>query len=121
MTRDINCFRKNSPCTSHSAVRIAYGSFSPVAGTGSVQLTKDLHLYPVLYVPKLDCNLLSISKLTRNLKCVTKFYSNFCDFQAMDLEKVIGSAEMRGGLYLLKENNLLGRQVHPSSCVSESS
>ncbi|PKA63925.1 Retrovirus-related Pol polyprotein from transposon TNT 1-94 [Apostasia shenzhenica] len=72
----------------------------------------------VLYVPKLDCNLLSISKLTRDLKCVTKFYSNLCDFQAVDSGKVIGSAEMHGGLYLLKENNLLGRQVHPSSCVS---
>ena len=34
---------------------------------------------------------------------------------------MIGSAEMHGGLYLLKENNLHGRQVHPSSCISESS
>ena len=32
---------------------------------------------------------------------------------------MIGSAEMHSGLYLLKENNLLGGQVHPSSCVSE--
>ena len=103
------------------SVRIADGSFTPIAGAGSVQLTKDLSLSSVLYVPKLDCNLLSISKLTRDLNCMTKFYSNFCDFQAADSGKVIGSAEMHGGLYLLKENNLLGGHVHPSSCVSKSS
>ena len=52
---------------------------------------------------------------------MTKFYSDLCDFQVVYSGQVIGSAKMRGGLYLLKENNLLSRQVHPSSCVSESS
>lgn len=120
MTGDISILKNYRPCTGHSGVRIADGSFSPVMGTGSVKLTKDLYLYSVLYVPKLNCNLLSISQLTRDLKCVTKFYSNLCDFQAVDSGKVIGSAEMCGGLYLLKENNLPSRQVHPSSCVSKS-
>ena len=52
---------------------------------------------------------------------MTKFYSDLCDFQVVYSGQVIGSAKMRGGLYLLKENNLLSRQVHWSSCVSESS
>ena len=51
---------------------------------------------------------------------MTKVYSNLCVFQAVDSGKVIGSAEMHGGLYLLKENNLLNRQVQPSSFVSKS-
>ena len=34
---------------------------------------------------------------------------------------MIGSANMHGGLYLLKQKNLLSRQVHQSSCISESS
>ena len=74
----------------------------------------------VLYVPKLDCNLLCISKLTHDLNCVTKFYPNLCEFQAVDSGKVIGSAELRGGLYLLKESTPLRRQVPPPSYVSES-
>ena len=91
-----------------------------MAGTGSINLTQDLPLSSVLYVPKLDCNLLSISKLTRDLNCVTKFYPNLCEFQAVDSGKVIGSAELRGGLYLLKESTPLRRQVPLPICFSES-
>ena len=99
MTGDINILNNYQPCTSHSGVWIVDGSFSLVARTELVQLTKDLLLFSVLYFPKLNCNLLSISQLTRDLKCVTKFYSNLCDFQAVDSRKVIGNAKMHGGLY----------------------
>ena len=104
MTGDINGFQTYSPCSSPSSVRIADGSLSTVAGTGSIKLTMDLHLSFALYDPKLDYNLLSISKLTRDLNCVTKFYPNFCEFQAVDSGKVIGSVELCGGIYLLKES-----------------
>ena len=40
-------------------------------------------------VPNLDCSLLSISKLTKDLKCVTKFFPNHCEFQVMDLGMMI--------------------------------
>ena len=120
MTGDINVFQSYSPCSSPSAIRIADGSLSKVAGTRSIKLTQDLHLSYVLYVLKLDCNLLSISKLTRDLNCVTKFYPNICEFQVVDSGKVTGSVELRGGLQLLKESTHLCRQVPPPSCVSES-
>ena len=51
-------------------------------------------LSPILRVPNLDCNMISMSKLTCDLNCVTKFYPNFCEFQAMDLGKVIGNVEL---------------------------
>lgn len=53
-------------------------------------------------MPKLDCNLLSISKITRDLKCVTKFFSNLCEFQTLESGKTIGNAEECAGLYLLQ-------------------
>ena len=40
MIGDINILKNYSPCSSHSAVRIVDGSFSPVAGTRSVQFSK---------------------------------------------------------------------------------
>ncbi|GAA0147742.1 hypothetical protein LIER_07368 [Lithospermum erythrorhizon] len=119
MTGDVNVFYKFSPHPSPSTVRIADGSHSKVAGIGSIKLTKNIILSSVLYVPKLDCNLISVGKLTRDLDCVTKFYPKLCEFHAVDSGKVIGSAEMCGGLYLLNGNSPLHRQVH-SSCVSES-
>lgn len=119
MVEDINVFKDYNPCTSNRVVQIVDGASSLVTGTRSVQLTKDLHFYFVCYVPTLDCNLLSINKLTRDLQCVTSFDSNICDFQEVDSRKVIGSVEMHVGQYLLKDNNLLSQQVH--SYVSRSS
>lgn len=78
--RDIKVFKNYYLCTIHSINGIVDGSLSPVARTRSIELTKDLHLYFVLYVPKLNYNLLSISKLIHDLKCVTKFYWNICVF-----------------------------------------
>ncbi|RVW24940.1 hypothetical protein CK203_079530 [Vitis vinifera] len=73
---------------------------SKISGTGSIKLTKDLYLDSVLHVPNLDCNLLSISKLARDLQCVAKFYPNSCVFQDLKSGKMIGSAELCSGLYL---------------------
>ena len=49
----------------------------------------------------MDCNLISISKLTRDLNCVVKFFPNLCVFQDLDMGKKIGSAKMCSRLYLL--------------------
>ncbi|RVW65335.1 hypothetical protein CK203_058129 [Vitis vinifera] len=40
-------------------------------------------------------------KLARDLQCVTKFYPNSCVFQDLKSGKMIGSAELCSGLYLL--------------------
>ena len=114
MTGDFQVFTTFKPCAHSQTVRIADGSLTPVIGTGSVTLSDDLLLSSVLFVPKLNCNLLSISKLTRDLHCVTKFYPNLCKFQVEGSEKVIGSAEMHDELYILKASSK-SKQVHTSS------
>ena len=106
MTEDSSILTDFQPCSSHSGVRIADGTISPVASIDSIHITEDLHLSSVLYVPKLNYNLLSISQITRDLNCLTKFHFNACAFQAVDSGKVVGSADMHGGLYLLKQKNL---------------
>jgi len=69
MTGNITVFNNYSPCHDHSTVQITDGTLSKVVGKGSVVISEDITLNSVLYVPKLDCNLLSISKLTSNLNC----------------------------------------------------
>ena len=93
MTRDASISQHYKLNHGVSIIRIADGSLSKVVGIGTIQLTKDLIPSHVLHVPNLDCNLISISKLTCDLNCVTKFYPNLCEFQAMDLGKVIGNAD----------------------------
>ena len=88
-------------------------------GLGSVQVTPTMLLTSVLHVPNLDCNLLSISKLTRDLKCVTKIFPTLCEFQDTDSGTTIGSAELCSGLYLLNGvSNASSSPVHPHSGFS---
>ncbi|RVW83276.1 Retrovirus-related Pol polyprotein from transposon TNT 1-94 [Vitis vinifera] len=116
MTGDAAILQNYKPSNGHSSVHIADGSKSKIAGTGSIKLTKDLYLDSVLHVPNLDCNLLSISKLARDLQCVTKFYPNSCVFQDLKSGKMIGSAELCSELYLLSCGQF-SNQVSQASCV----
>lgn len=50
-------------------------------GTGSIILSKDLELKYVFHVLNLDCNLLSMSKLSEDRNCCAKFNPNLCDFR----------------------------------------
>ncbi|RVX14584.1 Retrovirus-related Pol polyprotein from transposon TNT 1-94 [Vitis vinifera] len=120
MTGDAAILQNYKSSNGHSSVHIADGSKSKIAGTGSIKLTKDLYLDSVLHVPNLDCNLLSISKLARDLQCVTKFYPNLCVFQDLKSGKMIGSAELCSGLYLLSCGQF-SNQVSQASCVQSQS
>ncbi|RVW78478.1 Retrovirus-related Pol polyprotein from transposon TNT 1-94 [Vitis vinifera] len=131
MTGDATIFDTYSSCPNNLTVRIVDGSLSKVAGTGSVVLSRDLTLNSVLLVPNLDCNLLSISKLTKEKRCITNFSSTHCEFQDLDSGETIGNAEECSGLYILKERHDPQKQpqmtvgeflaqegiVHLSSCV----
>ncbi|RVX10421.1 Retrovirus-related Pol polyprotein from transposon TNT 1-94 [Vitis vinifera] len=101
MTGNLMVFHEYTPCHNNSSVRIADGTLSRVFGTGSVIISKDITLHSVLYVPKLDCNLLSISRLTQDLNCVTKFLPHMCEFQALNSGKRIGNAEV----FLMKKKS----------------
>ena len=72
-----------------------------MARIGTIHPTKDLALNSVLFVPKLDCNLLFIQKLAQYYDCVTKFLKNLCEFRDMGSRKMNGSAKECSGLYLL--------------------
>ncbi|KAF7826274.1 Retrovirus-related Pol polyprotein from transposon RE1 [Senna tora] len=91
------------PTTGHIAqsVKIADGTMVKVLGIGSVKIIANLTLLNVLHVPTLTCNLLSVSKLTRDNHYAANFTSHSCSFQYLASGKMIGSAEECNGLYLL--------------------
>jgi len=103
MTGNAKILFNYTPSNENFSVRIADGSLSKVLGTGSIRISEELTLHSVLFVPSLDCNLLSISKLTHDLNCTAKFFHNFCEFQDSDSWRTIGSARLNSGLYLLKQ------------------
>ncbi|KAL5758013.1 hypothetical protein ACOSP7_020624 [Xanthoceras sorbifolium] len=112
MTGDARVFSTFEPSQGNYNVKIADGSLSKVTGCGTVIISKTLTLQSVLYVPTLDCNLLSISKLTYDEKCVFKFFPTYCVFQDMISGKMIGTAEIQSGLYVIKAEASKGIQGH---------
>ena len=82
-------------------VTLANGSATTVFGLGTANLSSNLSLSYVLYIPDFPFNLLSISKLTKILNCATIFLSTHCIFQDLKTGKIIGGGHEAGGLYHL--------------------
>ena len=67
-------FTSYNPFIGNRKIKIDDGSFSIIAASGSIKISPSITLENVLHVPKLSCNLLSISQLTRDLKYKVNFY-----------------------------------------------
>jgi len=118
MTEDIKLLTEFGPCYENWTIKIVDGSLSRVVGTGSITLSKEHTLNSILLVPNLDCNLLSISKLTNDHNYLAKFSNNLCEFPDLDLGRIIGNTEAYSRLYLLKKDDIQSRQVHPNRCFT---
>jgi len=80
-------------------VTLPNGTSKPVSQIGQVNLTSNLSLHKVLYVPDFKFNLLSASQLvTHNDTCVM-FFPNTCVFQDLSTKRIVAVAPKQGGLY----------------------
>lgn len=106
MTGNFKLLDTYCPAKESHSVRIANGSCSKVFGSGNVHLSKDICLHDVLFVPDLDCNLLSVSRLNRYRNCSAIFLVKSCVFQDLDSGRTIDNADYCAGLYLFKASTL---------------
>jgi len=76
--------------------------------TGNVSFNSHLKLNTVLCVPSFNLNLMSISKLTNDMKCYVTFYPDSCVMQDLATLRMIVSGKQFGGLclFLHLESNL---------------
>ena len=65
---------------SPSTVTLADESHSCVLGSGTIVPTPSIPLTSVLSLSNFSFNLMSVSKLTRELKCYISFFPDFCLF-----------------------------------------
>ena len=86
---------------SPSIVTLADGSQSCVLGSGTIVPTPSIPLTSVLSLPNFSFNLMSVSKLTRALKCYILFFPDFCLFQDLMTKQIIGRGRESGVLYIL--------------------
>lgn len=90
MTSRSSLFSSYFVSTGRDKVKVVDRTLSSISGKGSVHVSPTLSLSLVLYVPKFATNLLSISRLTKDLKC-----------QDLHSKEMIGSDQEADGLYLL--------------------
>lgn len=92
MTGSSKLFSSYSPCAGNQRVKIVDGTFLVIVGKGSIVISPNFVLHNVLHVPKISCNLLSVSKLTLDQNCQAKFSSSDCHFQYLTTGRMIGNA-----------------------------
>ena len=71
---------------------------------GSVRLNDKLMLSDVLYVPSLNCILMSITQSIEDLCCIVTFTRKLCVIQDPTTKMLIGSGELRRGEYFYRES-----------------
>ena len=102
MTGNSSLFTMFQPHHSTSTVSLTDGSTSCGLGSGTIHPTPLITLTSVLSLPQFSFNLISVSKLTRTLKCSISFFSDYCLIQDLFTKRIIGREREYGGLYILK-------------------
>ena len=70
---------------------------------GSIRLNEKLVLNDVLFMPSLNCNLISIAQLIEDLCCTVTFTHKSCVVQDLTMKMRIGSGEHIKGVNFYKE------------------
>nr|KYP53677.1 Retrovirus-related Pol polyprotein from transposon TNT 1-94 [Cajanus cajan] len=88
--------------TNQQPVKIPNGQNILVKSIGITELPNGVKVNNVLNIPDFKCNLLSVSKLTREHNCALTFVDDLCVIQDLTTRTLIGVGRHRDGLYLLE-------------------
>lgn len=94
------------------------GEYADITHSESVSIMDNQQIRNVLCVFNFQFNLLSISKLTKQLNCIVGFYHECCIFQNLCNGKVLSICREFGGLYLFEnvvQPQLSAKVSHPAS------
>ena len=101
-----NNFSSYSPIAPSETIQIADGSSQLIHGIGSVECTPSISLSSVLHVPSFPVNLLSVSSIIDQFKCIVIFDENSCLFQEKGTGRRIGTGVRRNGLWYINQEEM---------------
>ena len=82
---------------------------------GEVVISRNFVLKDVLYVPTLQCDLISVEQLIKENNCVVTFHPDFCVIQDQAMKTEIGRGDARDGVYYFQgETNHIAGKVDNS-------
>ncbi|XP_021729840.1 uncharacterized protein LOC110696814 [Chenopodium quinoa] len=94
--------------TVHYPMGLPNGDHVLATLAGSVCLNDKITIFGVLFVPNLNCNLISVSQLSDQLDVVVQFNSHMCAIQDR-LKEPIGTGLRRDELYYLSKPDVVQR------------
>jgi hypothetical protein len=80
MTNHSHPFTNYLSCPSNEKIKNVDCSFLPIAGKGLITIFESINLNVFLHIPKLICNIMYVSKLTKNCICRVIFYNSIYIF-----------------------------------------
>ncbi|WMV34576.1 hypothetical protein MTR67_027961 [Solanum verrucosum] len=86
--------------TKGDKVNLLTGTSVAISHIGNTPMFENELVQNVLFVPYFRFNLLSVSKLTKELSCFVSFYPDFCEFQDHHSDRVKGIGKENGGFYI---------------------
>ena len=112
MTRDLKQIGPTPICLPNGAHTLAEKQ-------GMIVLGENVALKEVPYFPELNCNLLLVDKLCRDLNCAMTFFDESCLLQDRISRTLMRDGEQRDGVYYYSEHqkSRIGpMQLCPEAC-----
>lgn len=75
MTNNSHPFTNYLSCPSNEKIKNINGSFLPIGGKGLITIFESINFKFFLHIPKLICNIMYMSKLTKNCNYSVIFYN----------------------------------------------
>ncbi|GAV59362.1 hypothetical protein CFOL_v3_02893 [Cephalotus follicularis] len=100
----LNIYKPSMSC--HANVKLPNGSTTKITHVGTTKLSNTLTLHNVLFVPVFSFSLLSISRFTKENQCFVIFYPDFCLFQDLWTDRIMGIGRVKQRLYYLVPHTL---------------
>jgi hypothetical protein len=98
VTGESHSFITYTPYAHLETIQIADSTSQPIHGVGSVECTSFINLSYVLHVLSFSVNLLSVSSIIDQFKCIVLFDEHFCIFLEKETGRRIGTGVRRNGL-----------------------
>ncbi|XP_019260764.1 PREDICTED: uncharacterized protein LOC109238744 [Nicotiana attenuata] len=108
MVADIELLNKVSLMQTNQTKKVHLPNGETTQGThiGTSTLTDQDTITNVFYIPQFKYNQLSVSKLTKKLKCSVAFFPDFCIFQELFSGRVKAIGKEDSGLYILSRQKI---------------
>ena len=101
MTPHLNSLQRIRRAQGHPKIKLPNGHSADITHTGHVITKSRLQLTNVLCVPMFKFNLLSVSKLIKDNRCMAIFFEKFCIIQDLHTRTLKGIGKEKESLYYL--------------------